>query len=279
VTDSTAPAVAVPPADLTGKVAIVTGASQGIGRAYTLALAGAGARVVACARTLGGLSDQSPERTLAGLVATAKGTTLPGEVLAVPCDLGSEADIVSMVNQAAANFQGIDVVINNAGLYPHHDSLAVTADELDREWSINVRAPYLLIREAVPHMILRGGGSIINITSRVARFTDRDADRASHEGLFVYGVTKAALDRLTSYLAEELRSYDIAVNGLSPGCVLTDTWRDVAPADYEDARLSGVGKAPLPEVMGPAMLYLAAQTAKTMTGQILHTDTFGRTWP
>jgi NAD(P)-dependent dehydrogenase (short-subunit alcohol dehydrogenase family) len=279
VTDTAAPAVPGPPPDLAAKVAIVTGASHGIGRAYTLALAGAGANVVACARSLGGSADQSPERTLAGLVATAKRSGLPGEVLAVPCDLGSEADIIGMVNQAAANFQGIDVVVNNAGLYPHHDSLAVTADEFDREMSINVRAPYLVIREAVPHMIRRGGGSIVNITSRVARFTDREADRASHEGLFLYGVTKAALDRLTSYLAEDLRPYDIAVNGLSPGCVLTDTWREVAPADFEDARLSGVGKAPLPEVMGPAMLYLAAQTAKTLTGQVLHTDTFGRTWP
>lgn len=263
--------------DLAGKVAIVTGASKGIGRAYTLALAQAGASVVATARALGGPDQGRPDHTLAGLVASAREGRVPGQVMAVACDLEQEDDIVRMVEQTVANFGTVDILVNNAGLYPHHEPLQVTVDDWDQIMSVNVRAPFLTIRQVAPHMIRRGSGSIVNITSRVARFTDRIQDRAAHDGLFVYAVSKAALDRLTTHFSEELRPHGVAVNGLSPGGVLTDTWREVAPADFEAARVSGHGKEPVPEVMGPALLYLAGQT--TLTGQILHTDTFGTSWP
>jgi NAD(P)-dependent dehydrogenase (short-subunit alcohol dehydrogenase family) len=265
--------------ELAGKVAIVTGASKGIGRAYALALAQAGATVVATARMLGAAQEDVPEHTLAGLVASARQGQLAGRVVAAACDLEVEDDIVRMVDQALANFGTVDVLVNNAGLYPHHDPLAVTVEEWDQIMRVNVRAPYLTIRQVAPHMIQQGRGSIINVTSRSAGFTHRERDRAAHDGLFVYGVSKAALNRLTTYFAEELRPHSVAVNALSPGGVLTDMWRQVAPADFEAARLSGKGKQPVPEVMGPALLYLAGQTAATMTGQILHTDTFGTTWP
>jgi NAD(P)-dependent dehydrogenase (short-subunit alcohol dehydrogenase family) len=274
-----APADSGQTAELAGRVAIVTGASKGIGRAYAFALAQAGALVVATARTLGESKEDEAEQTLAGLVASAREAGIPGQIWAQSCDLEREDDIVRIVDHAVANFGTVDIVVNNAGLYPHQDSFAVTVPEWDQIMAVNVRAPYLVIRQAAPHMMQRGRGSIINITSRVARFTDRVQDRAAHQDLFVYAVSKAALDRLTTYFSEELRPFGVAVNGLSPGCVLTDTWKRVAPDDFEAARQSGDGKQPLPEVMGPAVLYLAQQTAETMTGQILHTDTFGTAWP
>jgi NAD(P)-dependent dehydrogenase (short-subunit alcohol dehydrogenase family) len=265
--------------DLAGKVAIVTGASKGIGRAYALALVQAGATVVATARVLGAAQEDLPEHTLAGLVASARQEQVAGRMVAVACDLEVEDDIVRVVDEVVANLETVDILVNNAGLYPHHDPLAVTVEEWDHILRVNVRAPYLTIRQVAPHMIRQGRGSIINITSRSAGFTDREHDRGAHDGLFVYGVSKAALNRLTTYFAEELRPSGVAVNALSPGGVLTDTWRQVAPADFEAARLSGKGKQPVPEVLGPALLYLARQTAATMTGQILHTDAFGTTWP
>ena len=122
-----------------------------------------------------------------------------------------------------------------------------------------------------------GVGSIVNITSLAALPTARDTP--AHTDLMLYGVTKAALDRLTTYFAAELKPYGIAVNGLSPGGVLTETWKRVAPEDYAEAERTGKARRPVPEDMGPALICLAGQTADTITGRILHTNDFGTAWP
>jgi 7-alpha-hydroxysteroid dehydrogenase len=262
--------------DLSGKVAIVTGASAGIGRAYALALAGAGATVVAAARTLGTAGEDPPARnTLAEVVQAARG--LPGRIYAQPCDMEVEADVARMVQQAAANFGRLDILVNNAAIYPRYDAFEADAEQFDRYMRINVRGPYLAIRSAAPLMIRQGAGSIVNMTSASAQPVPRD--HPAHERLMVYGLTKAALNRLTSYMAEELRPHGVAVNGLSPGAVLTDAWAVADLAGMEAAKASGWGKPPTPEVMGPALVHLAGQTAETLTGQILHTDEFGKSWP
>jgi NAD(P)-dependent dehydrogenase (short-subunit alcohol dehydrogenase family) len=262
--------------ELEGKVAIVTGASAGIGRAYALALAGAGATVVAAARSLGRAEDGvAPRGTLAEVVRAAQG--LPGRVYAQVCDIEREADIARLMEQAAANFGRIDVLVNNAAIYPHYDTLGLTPDEWDLNMRVNVRGPYLAIRHAAPQMMRQGAGSIVNLTSLSALPTPRGS--AAHEGLMVYGVSKAAVNRLTTYMAEELKPHGIAVNGLSPGGVLTDTWARVDPAAFAAAKETATGKPATPEVMGPALIYLAQQTAQTMTGQIVHTDQFRKSWP
>jgi gluconate 5-dehydrogenase len=123
-----------------------------------------------------------------------------------------------------------------------------------------------------PHMIRQRSGSIVNVTAKAAEFMSR-RDRL-HDGTVLYGMTKAALNRLTFFMAEELKPYGIAVNSLSPGVVATDTALKSTP----DLKEYG-GKDPSPEVLGPALLCLAGQTAEGLTGQILHTDNFGKTWP
>jgi len=240
-------------ATLEGRVALVVGASQGIGRAYAAALANAGAKVVGAARTIAG-----------------------GDMLAMGCDVEREADVIRLIQQCIGNFGQIDILVNVAALYPRLDALSVTTDDWDRSMNVNVRGPYLVLREALPHMIARGSGSVVNITSRSARYTERD--HPAHRRLMVYAVTKAALDRLTTWFAEEMRPHGIAINALSPGGVLTDGWRREAPDDYAAAAKAGA-KLPLPETVGPALVFLAHQTAQTLTGQILHTDDFGKTWP
>ncbi len=260
--------------ELKGKVALVIGASQGIGRAYALALARAGADVVATARGVG--AGTPPARgTLAEVVQAGRGEA--GKILALGCDVEREDEIVRLVQTAVANFGRIDILVNNAAIYPHYEMLDVGIEDWDMNMRVNVRGPYLVMRHVVPHMKARGSGSIINITSRAALPTVRDTP--AHKDLMLYGVTKAALDRMTTFFAEELKPTGIAVNGLSPGGVLTDTWRRVAPEDYAAAEKSGKGKRPVPEVMGPALVYLAGQTAQTMTGQIVHTDEFRKSWP
>jgi NAD(P)-dependent dehydrogenase (short-subunit alcohol dehydrogenase family) len=260
---------------LQGKVAIVTGGSAGIGRAYALALAGEGATVVATARTLGRLDGEPERNTLAEVVRAGRG--LPGRIYAHACDLQVEAEVARLIDQTVANFGSLDILVNNAGIYPHYDTLATDAAAWDLNMRVNVQGPYLTMRYAAPHMMRQRSGSIINLTSSSAKGSTKG--HPGHEGLMLYGVTKAALNRLTTFMAEDLKEYGVAVNALSPGAVLTDTWIAVDPAASTEAKASGWGKPATPEVMGPALLHLAQQTSETITGQILHTDEFGKSWP
>jgi len=255
---------------LDGKVAIVTGASAGIGRAYALALAGAGATVVAAARTLGRADADGPARNSLAEVVEA-GATLPGRVFAHVCDIENETDVARVMDQTAANFGRIDVLVNNAGLMTSFRAFDVSGDDWDRVMRINVRGAYLAIRYAAPHMIREKSGSIINVTARAAAFIPKGHQA---QGSVVYAVSKAALNRLSYYMAEELKRHGIAVNALSPGVVRTDTALALNPRAADDW-----GKPATPDVLGPPLLYLAEQTAETLTGQILHTDEFGDTWP
>jgi NAD(P)-dependent dehydrogenase (short-subunit alcohol dehydrogenase family) len=256
--------------DLSGKVAIVTGASGGIGRAYALALAAAGADVVAAARTLHGQA----EGTLGEVVAYAR--DLPGRVVAQQCDVTDVSDVRRLVDVALEQLGRLDVVVNNAGIYPHHPSLEVTEDQWSATLKVNVLAPYAVVRAAVPYMIGKNSGSIVNITSLAASHTA--AAYPNHGHLLTYAVSKAALDRMTTYLALDLAPHGIAINALSPGAVLTRTFRSVDPEVANMALVSGWGKEPTPEVMGPPVVWLAAQTADSLTGNILHHDEFGRSW-
>jgi len=139
--------------NLQGKVAVVTGASAGIGRAYALALAGDGATVVAAARRLGGGEGESRDaNTLASLVKTSE--TLPGRVCAHACDMEVEADIVRLVDQTIAEFGHIDVLVNNAGLLWQFDALNIAVEQWDRMMRTNVRGPYIAIRQTAPQALV-----------------------------------------------------------------------------------------------------------------------------
>ncbi len=255
---------------LEGRVAIVTGASAGIGRAYALALAGAGATVIAAARTLGRTDGGEPARNSLAEVVQA-GAALPGRIYAHVCDVENETELAAITDETATNFGRIDVLVNNAGLMTRVRPFDVSCDDWDHVMRVNVRAPYLAIRCVAPYMIRQESGSIINISARAAAFIPKGSQA---QGSVVYAVSKAALDRLSFYMAEELKEHGIAVNALSPGVVRTDTALALnprAPSDW--------GKPATPEVLGPALLYLAEQTAGTVTGQVLHTDEFGKSWP
>jgi NAD(P)-dependent dehydrogenase (short-subunit alcohol dehydrogenase family) len=244
---------------LTGKIAVVSGASRGIGRAYALFLADAGARVVGLARSVGG--DPNVAGSLAEVVATARARGR--EVLGLACEVGDDASIARAVEQTLANFGGVDVLVNNA-VAPTRafDALDVPADEWEAAFAINVRGVHAFMRETIPHMITRGGGSIINITSGSAHVTKRGD---SAHGYPAYAVTKAALERLTTYFAAEFADRNVAVNAISPGHVTR----------YIDS-----GREPEPRFWAPPLLHLAAQRPGEggLTGHVLHTYQFGRSW-
>jgi NAD(P)-dependent dehydrogenase (short-subunit alcohol dehydrogenase family) len=249
--------------DFRGKVAIVTGASAGIGRAYALALAGAGATVVAASRSVADLAPASDG--------------LSGAVHPRRCDIADETEVATLARRTIDEFGHVDVLINNAGVYPHHLSLEMSADDWDRVMRVNVRGTYLMTRHVAALMQAQQSGSIINMTSIAAERTP--PDHTAHRDLLAYAVSKAAVNRMTTYLAEDLRPDGIAVNAISPGAVLTDMFVATDPEVAAMAKSTGWGKPATPEVMGPPILFLAAQNATTMTGQIVHHDEFGRTWP
>lgn len=245
-------------ADLENRVAIVSGASRGIGRAYALALAAAGAKVVALARSVEG--DPAKIGSLTEVVATARAAG--GDIVAFACDIGDEASIVLAVEQAVANYGGVDVLLNNA-IWPIRgfDALAVAADEWSATFRLNVTGSYIFMREVIPHMLRRGGGSIINMTTASAQSSQPGA--ATH-GYPAYCVTKAGLERLTTYFATEFGGRNIAVNAISPGNI----------AQY----MKG-GRQPDPAFWGDPIVHLAGQRpVNGLTGQILHTYQFGRLW-
>jgi 3-oxoacyl-[acyl-carrier protein] reductase len=255
---------------LNGKVAIVTGASAGIGRAYALALAEAGATVIAAARRLVPVDQVSPDgNTLSSLVKEAQ--SLPGSIYAHRCDMEREADIVGLIAYAAANFGRIDVLVNNAAILGKVATFNISAELFDRYMVTNVRGPYIAIREVAPHMMGQRSGSIINISAAVGHLTPR----TNFPDFLVYGVSKAGLNRLSYHMAAELKPFNVAVNCLSPGVVASESALKTNP----QVATSGTHKPATPAVLGPALLYLAGQTAEGLTGQWLHTDEFQKTWP
>jgi NAD(P)-dependent dehydrogenase (short-subunit alcohol dehydrogenase family) len=176
-----------------------------------------------------------------------------------------------MVDQTVANFGHVDVLVNNAGLMWRFEPLDISCDDWDRLMRTNLRGPYLAIRHTAPHMMRQRSGSIVNITAAAGSLSPQ----TNFKGSLVYAISKAGLNRLSYFLSEELKPYGIAVNCLSPGYVLSDT----AAAANPRADTSGRFKPATPEAVGPALLYLAQQTAETCTGQVLHTDEFHKTWP
>jgi NAD(P)-dependent dehydrogenase (short-subunit alcohol dehydrogenase family) len=243
--------------DLTGKVALVTGGSRGIGRAIALGFARAGAQVVVASRKQTGVD-----------AVAAEIRELGGTALAVAAHVGEETAIVSLVEKALAAFGRIDVLVNNAATNPHFGPLLdATAAQWDKIMQVNLRGVFLLCQQVVPGMRERGGGSIINIASI-------EGLRPS-KVLGVYSVSKAALILLTQALAQELGPDGIRVNALAPGLIRTDfsvaLWQAPGLADAIAARtpLQRLGE---PEDVVGAALFLASSASAYVNGAVITVD-------
>ncbi|MBM3926201.1 MAG: SDR family oxidoreductase [SAR202 cluster bacterium] len=244
-----------------GMVAIVTGASRGIGRAIAIEYGRQGAVVVAASRAA------SPT----GLPGTAEQTayqiaSLGGKALAVHCDVTDEKQVKSMVDEVMAKYGKIDVLVNNAGLIIVGDKfLDIEPARWDKLMAINIRGPYLCCRYVAQVMVKQKRGSIINVGSRMG------ADPTTGGGT-AYSASKAALHMLSFTLAEELREHNVAVNIYSPGSVKTEgAWLNEWNHKNWDSRYE-------PEASGPCAVYLALQSAESLTGRYLHRDDFGKKW-
>ncbi len=186
--------------DIAGKVALVTGASRGVGRATAVALADAGARVACAARA----TDAAPVALPGTIDETVRTITAAGgEALAVPTNLAVEHEVEAMVSRTIAHFGRLDVLVNNAAITFPGD-LSIAMKRYDLIMAVDLRAPLLAIRAAAPGMCERGEGSIVNVSSLAALnyFPTQ----------MVYGMAKAALEHLTVSAAAQMRSYGVAVN-------------------------------------------------------------------
>jgi len=245
---------------LEGKVAIVTGAARGIGRAYARALAGAGAAVL--------VADLlEPEGRETVKLIEGEG----GRALFQRVDVADPGSTISMAARAAAEFGGIDILINNAAMFASLRGgpfTEIAADRWDRTMAVNVKGPWLCICAVVPHMRARGGGAIVNQSS-IAAF--------GLAGMLDYATSKAALIGLTKNAALELGADRIRVNAIAPGGVATEATAGILGADVsvmeERAKATQlIASAIQPEDLVGPMLYLVSDAAKLMTGQTLVFD-------
>jgi 3-oxoacyl-[acyl-carrier protein] reductase len=241
---------------LAGKVALITGAGRGFGRAIALAFAREGARVAA---------NYLGSRPGAEEVVAAAGR-LGAEAVALHGDVAREDDVKALVAATLERFGHLDVLVNNAGIMVRAPLLALPAEECRRMFDINVTGTMLCTRHALPAMIERKGGRIINLSSQLAQ-------RAVGGGGFAaYAATKGAIESLTRALASEVGVHGITVNAIAPGGIDTDMSRDVMTPEYRARRLAELPLHRFGSVDDVAYcaVVLASDEAGYLTGQILH---------
>lgn len=240
---------------LTGKVAIVTGASRGIGKAIALGCAREGASVVVAART-----EREREKNLPGSIGrTAQEIgELGGKALPVRCDVTDEASVASMVEQCLSAFGNIDILVNNAGVAFHYPIVETPLKRWELVIKVNLTGAFLCSRAVLPTMIKQRQGSIVNLSSLAAD----ERDNGTVATGVAYAVAKAGLDRFTWGLASEVGKHNIAVNCLKPKQVV-DTEGMRFWAKEEERR----GWVP-PDRMVRCAIFLAGQDASGVTGAV-----------
>jgi 3-oxoacyl-[acyl-carrier protein] reductase len=241
---------------LEGKVAIVTGAGSGIGRATAILLAAEGAKVVHC-----DLSPEATQETQRMLAATGAQTA------ALAADVSREDTAPKLVELATERFGKLTTLVNNAGTGTNALTGELPLAEWDRVHNVNVRGQFMLIKRALPEMIKAGGGSIVNLASVMAEVTDY--------GLAAYCSSKAGVAGLTRTVALEYGKYGIRANYVMPGPIYTGMTR--ANFDIDRIRAVWEKKTALrrlgqPEDMAKVILFLASDDASYVTGAGIRAD-------
>ena len=243
--------------DLSGKVALVTGASRGIGEAIAVAYAQAGAKVVLSSR------KQADLDSVAGRIRA-----LGGEALPVAAHTGDEGAVAALVERTLATFGGVDILVNNAATNPHFGHILTAEDShWDKILDVNVKGYFRAVKACAESMKARGGGKVINMAS-VAGFEPEPM-------MGVYSVSKAAVLMLTKVLAVELAPFNIKVNAIAPGFVKTKfsaaLWQN---PQLNQAILKTIPQKRMaePEEIAGMAVYLASPASSFVTGSTFSVD-------
>ena len=252
---------------LDGKSAIVTGASRGIGQEIAELFAAEGAKIVCVARTVSE-GDHPLEGSLARTVQ--KITDAGGEAIAVAANISLEEECLSLVEQARAAFGPVDILVNNAALNYYIPTVDYPTNYWVRSFSVNVHAPFILSKAVLTDMTSGRGGSIVNISSGSAIGPGRGPYDDQHaRGGVMYGATKAALERMTQGLAQELSQHgNIAVTAVSPSRVVP------TPGTVFHKLVDGMEdpKGEPPELMAKAALLLASEPVEKVNGRVTYSQ-------
>lgn len=244
--------------DLTGRVAIVTGGSRGIGEAIAMALAEHGAKVVLSSRKIEGLNEVKGKIEAAG-----------GEAICIPAHMGKTESLQAVVDGTLEAYGTLDILVNNAATNPIFGPIMETADEraFDQIMNVNVKGVFFLTMAAAKVMLEKGKGSIINVSS--------EAGVKPTPFLGVYSISKAALDMVTKSFALELGGQGIRVNGIAPGLVKTNfskaLWSNEMIKDVAESKIPR-GSMGMPEEIGDLAVFLASDASSFVNGQTIIAD-------
>ena len=242
---------------LTNKVAVITGGGGALGAGIAQGLAQAGAAVV-----IADVKAEAAQQVAASIQAER------GRALAVACDVADSASVAGMVEQAIATFGGVDILVNNAAIYPARAWTEIGEAEWDRVFAVNIKGYYLCARAVYPSMKTRGGGAIINISS-ITFFLGK------WDRLLDYVSTKGAVVGFTKALARELGPEGIRVNCIAPGAFPTDAEKiHPDPEGYNRFVLENqaIKRRGTPTDMAKAVLFFASDLSDFVTGQSLLVD-------
>lgn len=240
--------------DLKGKVAVVTGAGQGIGRAIALRLAAAGADIVA--------GELVRERISATVEAV---NSAGGRAVGVEVDVRNRTQVEAMIAAATENFGRLDILVNNAGTDIVRDLVELSDEEWDLQIDVNLKGTFYCCRAAIPEIIKAGGGAIVNIAS-VAGYV-------CYPGGTAYAAAKAGVSGLTRALAGEVGRHDIRVNAVAPGPIDTPLARTVlkemATRDDPQPFAGVIRRWGRPEEIANAVAFLASEQSSYITGDTI----------
>ncbi len=239
------------------RVALVTGASRGFGRAIALAFAAEGAAVVV---NYVGSRPQAEE-----VAATIR--DLGRDAVVVRADVAREDDVRHLVEATLTRFGRLDVLVNNAGIMTHGPFLEVAVADYDRMLAVNVVGTMLCTRAALPAMIERGHGRIINLSSQLGTIGG-----VAGGGQAAYAATKGAIDSFTKAIAREFGHHGITANAIAPGSIETDMSRAVMTPEFKARRIQElpVRRMGTVEDVAHVAVFLASEASGFLTGQIVH---------
>ncbi|MBU4275003.1 SDR family oxidoreductase [Patescibacteria group bacterium] len=245
--------------DLTGKVAIITGARRGMGRTHALVLAKAGAKVV-----VSDISQEECEKVVEEIKAAG------GEAIAVKCDISQKAEVEELVRKTVEKFDRLDILVNNAGICPFKPFLELTEEDWDKVLDINLKGYFLCSQTAAKEIAKQKKGAIVNIASIAMGQVG-----VGFQGITHYCASKGGIVAMAEAMSLELAPLGIRVNTIAPGAIDTPMVASVKQDMKSlEATLAGIplGRMGNPEEVSNAVLFLASDESSYMTGSVVVVD-------